>query len=134
MRRTILHLLIGLLFYGCDRDNIFDNDEYYVKYSLTSTTIYYGGKLDVNINTGTGSQLLNVSQRTNWETTIGPVKKGFNSSLNIKKQDWDGKATENHLTLTAKIELSKNGSPFYMVKIDDSSTPRATCEIKYVIN
>lgn len=134
MRRTILLLLIGLLFYGCDRDNIIDNDEYYVKYSLTSTTIYYGGKLDVNINTGTGSQLLNVSQRTKWETTIGPVKKGFNSSLNIKKQDWDGKATENHLALTAKIELSKKGSPFYMVKIDDSSTPRATCEIKYVIN
>ncbi len=130
--RLFIVTLFAFFLVGCEKEEL--KDDYYVKYSVSSSTIYYGGKLDVTTSSASGDQLFNVNQRVKWETTIGPVKKGFVTSLKIKKQGWDGIATENHLSINAKIELSKNGSPFYLVKNDDSSVPRATCEISHQIN
>ena len=132
MKRILFFIFFGLMFIGCKED--VSNDKYYVKYSVSSQTIYYGGKLDVSLNTPSGNQTFNVNQRTDWETTIGPVSKGFISKLNVKKQGWDGITQENHLKLSVKIEVSKNDSPFTLAKKDDSSTPRPTCEISHTIN
>jgi hypothetical protein len=132
MKQILFLLVFGLIFLGCKED--VSNDKYYVKYSVSSKTIYYGGKLDVKLNTPSGNQSFNVNQNTDWETTIGPVSKGFICKMNVLKQGWDGVSQENHLKLSVKIEMSKNDSPFTLVKNDDLTTPRPSCEISYTIN
>lgn len=132
MKQILNLLFLILLFLGCKED--ISNDKYYVKYSVSSKTIYYGGKLEVKLNTPSGDQTFNVNQNTNWETTIGPVSKGFICKMNVLKQGWDGISQENHLTLSVKIEVSKNDSPFTLSKYDDTTTPRPSCEISYLIN
>lgn len=132
MKHILFFILFGLVFIGCKED--VSNDKYYVKYSVSSKTIYYGGKLDVKLNTPSGNQSFNVNQNTDWETTIGPVNKGFICKMNVLKQGWDGVSQENHLKLSVKIEVSKNDSPFTLAKNDDLTTPRPSCEISYQIN
>ena len=114
MKQILFFILLGLVFIGCKED--VSNDKYYVKYSVSSKTIYYGGKLDVKLTTQSGDQSFNVNQNTDWETTIGPVSKGFICKMNVLKQGWDGVSQENHLKLSVKIEVSKNDSPFTLAK------------------
>ena len=74
-----------------------------------------------------------INQKQTWETTIGPVKKGFQANLKVTKQGWDGQTVENHLKLYLRIEVSKNNGPFAMKQLNGSETPRATAEIKYTV-
>lgn len=138
--RHILKLFYFLIFCaittGCEKRNIEEgqlNDEYYVKYQVESTTIYYEEKLNVQISNINGSLPFLINQRESWETIIGPVKKGFKASLKATKQGWDGQTVENHLKINLQIQVSKNSGPFAMKQINTSNTPRAIAETDYII-
>ena len=122
----------GILNFGCEKcDEISDSDEYYVKYEVSSTTIYFGGKLDVTINTENNENMtITIPHRILWETIIGPVQKGFNATLEV---DSGGENTT-QLRLYTQISVSKNGSPFALKKIDGSDTPRDFVQISYTID
>jgi hypothetical protein len=123
---------VGIISLGCDNENeIIDLDEYYVKYEVSSSTIYIGGKLDVTISTENNkNKNFTINQRTQSETVIGPVKKGFNATLKVKSKSTD----YNHLRLYTNIYVSKNGSPFALKESDGSDTPRDFVQIDYTIN
>ena len=114
---------------GCKKDPT-AIDEYYVKFILNSSTIYSNGKLDVYINNEKNQpQTFSIDTKKVWEATIGPVNKGFQSTVTV------GEATNNYgkLTLTGQILVSKNGGPFAIKANDDSSTPRVSMSLSYTI-
>jgi hypothetical protein len=130
---TACILFMGFLF-SCENgndSNDIDNDEYYVKYEVNSSTIYIGGKLNVTINTenNTNTTIL-INTRSAWETVIGPVKKGFNSKLQVSETG----TNYGHLKLYTQISVSKNNGPFALKKIDGSDTPRTSVELNYTID
>lgn len=131
--------LIGISNFSCtkktdtnnDINNNTNNDQYYVKYEVNSSTIYFGGTLNVILK---GEDNINknftINTRSPWETTIGPVKKGFTANLSVNE------ITNNYgqLKLQAKISVNKNGSPFAVKQNDDSNTPRTSVQINYTID
>ena len=124
---------LAICFSACDSENTGQNatDEYYVKYEVNSTSIYTGGKLNATINTENNKEVtIGINARTQWETVIGPVKKGFNASLNVNSLS----EHYGHLRLYTQISVSKNGSPFALKKIDGSDTPRTSVQINYTID
>lgn len=129
MKELIVVFLLILISFGCSKEN--NADEYYVKYEVESSTIYYGGKLNVSLNTEDNSTFdIIIDQKINWEMTIGPVKKGFVASLSVSAPS----ETYDKLTIGTKISVSKNNGPF-AVKLNDSSTaPRDMVESSYTID
>jgi hypothetical protein len=123
-------IALSILYFGCSKaDEV--NDEYYVKYEVNSTTIYSGGKLDVKLNAETNQiKNITVNTRSPFEVIIGPVKKGFNASLDVQKQG----TVDNQLRLYIQISVSKNGSPFALKEINGSDTPRNTAQLTYTID
>jgi hypothetical protein len=131
IKKSILILFVFLL-YGCKKTEV--NDEYYVKYEVESSTVYYGGKLDVQLKSESSSTLpLVINQREKWETTIGPVKKGFIASLKVVKQGWNGQTSETQLKLYLRIHVSKNNGPFALKQLNGSDTPRAIAETQITV-
>lgn len=114
----------------CSKDEV-KYDEYYIKYEVNSSTIYSGGKLDVDF-TAENNQYFNmqIPTRTSWEIIIGPVKKGFRASLKVSEAG----NNYGHLRLYAKISVRKNDSPFALKEFDDSDEPRTSVEINYTID
>lgn len=131
-----LTVITALISFSCKEDSQptesnSPSDEYYVKYEVNSSTIYSGGKLDLNIRTEEDKNLtLIINQRTLHETIIGPVKKGFNASMSVKAQG----NSQNKLQLYTNIYVSKNGSPFALKKSDGSDDPRDFVQLSYTIN
>lgn len=124
-------LFITLFSVSCKTNNEDINDEYYVKYEVESKTIYYGGKLDVTLNTETNElTTMIIDQRKVFETVVGPVKKGFNAKLNVLAKG----TTHNQLKLKANIYVSKNNSPFANKKSDLGDQPRDSLQINYTID
>lgn len=121
---------------GCSEKEITPNksDEYYIKYLVTSNTIYYEGKLDIKLNSELGTQIYTIPQRNDWEITIGPVMKGFDAKINAKRTGWDGLEEDYHLNITTKIEVSKNGLPFVNKITNSNIIPKPECESLYKIN
>ncbi len=136
MSKLFFLLSLCIVFSACSKSdtNPEMNDDYYVKYKVESSTIYSGGKLDVQISRENATTIpLVINQRQAWETTIGPVKKGFMANLKVTKQGWDGQVFEHHLKLYLRIEVSKNNGPFAMKQLNGTDTPRATAELKYTV-
>ena len=135
-----LVLLMGLSMVSCKKESEKKNegekekittDEYYVKYEVNSTTIYYGGKLDVTLSNETNEPtIIRIDQRKPSEIIIGPVQKGFKATLKVVAVG----GTQNHLKLYANIYVSKNNSPFALKKTDGSDTPRDSVELNYTID
>jgi len=135
---VLYSLLIVLFGFGCGKDSDEDcscpntgMDEYYIKYDLRSTTIYLGGTLNVIIKDETGiSTNYTVDTQTEWELTVGPVSRGFDSSIHvIANQD-----TNDRLRLYTKISVSKNNSPFAIKASDESDDPRDDVYLTYTID
>ena len=126
----VLVFSIVVINWGCSKDDT-NSNEYYVKYEVNSTTIYMGGKLDVEL-TAENNQIINlqIPTRSPWETIIGPVKKGFKVSLKVSEAG----NNYGHLRLHTQISVSKSGSPFALKKIDGSDEPRTSVEIHYTID
>ena len=123
---------IGISIISCKKENGNNvTDEYYVKYEVNSTTIYFGGKLDVTLNSETNETMtITIDQRTLWETVIGPVQKGFNATLKVSATG----ETHDKLRLYTNIYVSKNDSPFALKKSDGSDTPRDSVDLSYTID
>ena len=129
----VIILLVGitLMFAGCGKDDQMNQDEYYVKYQVYSTTIYIGGKLAVDITAENDEIIsLTANTRSEWEVVIGPVSRGFLASLAVSKI---GDA-DSQLRLYTQISVSKNASPFALKSIDESDTPRNSAELSYIID
>lgn len=126
-----LLFIIGVFLLGCNKSEV--NTQYFIKYKVESSTIYYDGKLDVQISNESGNIPMIVNQNQSWETTIGPVKSGFKATIKVTKTGWDGITQENHLKLNLKIEVSRNNEPFTQKQINISDIPRATAETTYIV-
>jgi hypothetical protein len=121
----------GIIHWGCSKGDETNSDEYYVKYEVNSSTIYTGGKLDVELNAEDNQNIsLQINTRSNWEIVIGPVKKGFKASLKVSEVG----NNYGHLKLYTQISVSKNGSPFALKEIDGSDVPRTSVDINYTID
>lgn len=114
MKKILPVLLISLLtstFTSCEGFNQPNNggsnqqDEYYVKYSISSSFYYFGSITYADVN-GTNNDRTGDYNRTSlkWEVIVGPVKKGFRSHVSYSR----GNAN------TVKIEVSKNNGPFVL--------------------
>jgi len=119
---------LGIINFGCDKGDDIDPNEYYVKYVFNSSSIHIGGKIDVTITAEDNeAKTFVVYQRQRWETTIGPVKKGFLASLQAV-------AASTNQSLSAEIQVSENDSPFALKEIDDSDERRDNIQVSYTID
>lgn len=127
---TILGFISIIGFFGCKKTSI-NIDEYYVKYEVNSSTIYYGGKLEVVLRND-NSQIITdtISTRSPWEMTIGPVNIGFNANIQVNEIS----NNNGHLTLQSQISVSKNSSAFAVKSSDNSTSPRTSLLLDYAIN
>lgn len=122
MKKILLVLVFSLLtftFVGCEEFNQPSNgnstqqqDEYYVKYTISSSFYYFGSITYADVN-GTKNDRTGDYNRTSlkWEVIVGPVKKGFNSHVSYSR----GSAN------IVKIEVSKNNGPFVLKASGDDS-------------
>lgn len=125
-----IFLFLVLTTISCSRDEN-DSAEYYVKYEVNSTTIYSGGTLNVSVNDVNDKKTnFVINTRTPWEIIVGPVQKGFISSVSVSE------ITGNYgrLTIQTKISVSKNNGPFAIKNNDDSTTPRTQVQTNYKID
>ena len=129
MKKVFLVILIALVSISCtEEDGV--NDEYYVKYEVSSTAIHIGGKLNVVINSENNEDMtIVVNKRQKWEVIVGPVGKGFDTSLNVSSVGQD-----NWLRLYTNIYVSKNDSPFALKMSDGSDEVRQSVGIGYSID
>ena len=130
--RSIIIAIVLLSGISCQK---LKADEYYVKYMLNSASIYSGQNLLVDISKEDGSNLptIIVPVRQDWETTIGPVKRGFKARLTATKSGWNGITVENHLKIYLQIHISKNDGPFALKELNGSDSPRATATAEHTI-
>lgn len=131
---SVFILTFGIFNFSCKNEvetEIENTDYYYVKYLVSSTTIYTGGKLNVTINNENNTKTyLTIDTRKQWETIIGPVKKNFNATLKVESTS----ENDGTLKLYTEIHVSKNDSPFALKSIDGSETHRKQVELSYIIN
>lgn len=129
MKKVILVILIALVSISCSKENDI-NDEYYVKYEVSSTAIHFGGKLNVVLNSETNQDMnITINKRQKWEVIVGPVGKGFDANLKATSVGQD-----NWLRLYTNIYVSKNESPFALKMSDGSDEVRQSVGIGYSID
>lgn len=105
-------------------------DEYYVKYEIRSSTIYSGREMEVEIKNEDGNDMdFAINQGQDWETTIGPVPKGFEATLYAVATS----ETFDRLTLNARIYVGKNGDPFALKGNNKSDESRDNVYLSYVV-
>ena len=113
---------IEIINYSCE-----ESDEYYVKYEVISDSPTVGRTLHTTINTEDDENgTFTFGSSTDWETTIGPVQRGFNAILEV--------SSDYEVFVYPRIYVSKNNSPFALKKSDESNELRNYVEISYKIN
>ncbi len=123
-------MILSVLNISCKKSNNQDNnDRYYVKYEVNSTSVYSGGKLNVTIQDKDSTQTFIINTKLPWETVIGPVEKGFTATLGVIKSG----STDATLRLYTQISVSVNNEPFVLKKIDGSDVPRNSVNINYTV-
>ncbi len=127
MSILVLTIVLGVINFSCSKSG--NSDNYYVKYEVNSATIYTGGKLNVTLSDRDSSATYVINTKTQWETTIGPVKKGFNATLAVAKAG----SPDSQLKLYTQISVSINNEPFVLKKIDGSDVPRNSVAINYIV-
>ena len=131
---SVFILTFGIINFGCKNEvepEVENTDYYYVKYLVSSSTIYTGGKLNVTINNEKNTKTyMTIDTRKQWETIIGPVQKNFIATLKVETTS----ENDGTLKLYSEIHVSKNDSPFALKSIDGSETPRKQVELTYLID
>jgi hypothetical protein len=126
----LLILSISIFTMACKKENSTPSPEYYVKYEVSSTTIYSGGKLNLSItDEKNGQRAITIATRAPYEVTIGPVKKGFNASLSVSKEG----TPDSQLKLYTQISVSKDGGPFALKAINGSDSPRNSAQVSCTV-
>jgi hypothetical protein len=131
-KRFLFHLILSISIFtmACKKENSSPTSEYYVKYEVSSSTIYSGGKLNLIITNEKNSQsAITIATRSPYEVTIGPVKKGFNASLSVSKEG----SPDNQLKLYTQISVSKDGGPFALKALNGSDSPRNSAQVGYTV-
>lgn len=129
---TLLSLSTILIFCNsCKKEESTPDDEFYIKYKFEMRTL--AGRteniiIDYNEEDGQNRQ---TETKGDFETTIGPVSKGFQASLSPK--DKNPLQFEYHLKLNLKIFVSKNNSPFAEKAVNESSDPRTSASLIYTV-
>ncbi|HKK88546.1 MAG TPA: hypothetical protein VJ917_06825 [Saprospiraceae bacterium] len=105
-------------------------DEFYVKYEISSSTIYRGREMEIEIKDEDGMDLdFTIEQGQDWTLTIGPVPKGFEATLYaVATSD-----TADRLTLNARIYIGKNGDPFALKARNESDETRDSVYLAHVV-
>jgi len=131
--------LLGILNFGCNKENENTNvvaDEYYVKYIVNSSTPYVEGGKSISrtaqITSENNSNKSFTFNKSAWETTIGPVKKGFHASLNSSFSQVFGGPNRTYINI--EIHVSKNNGPFALKASNTSTQERFSASCKYTIN
>ena len=126
----ILALIVtfGIVNFGCDNKN---DDEYYVKYVIQSSSGKYISSRYAQINSENNTEISFTFRNSPWEMTIGPVKKGFNAKL---KAGFNSAGNVYEYSINAEIHVSKNDAPFGLKKSNYSNTARTSVEINYTID
>jgi hypothetical protein len=125
--------LIILICNSCKKSDTDEaGDEFYIKYKFEMSTL--AGRtenilIDYNDEDEKNRQ---TETKGNFETTIGPVSKGFQASISAK--DKYPLQFEYHLKLKLKIFVSKNNSPFAEKAVNESADPRTSAYLIYTIN
>ena len=135
MKKILFLMLVSSLFLACSSDN--DNDyikedasEYYIKYQVKSSSMYIG-TINVRYNAENNqNKSIQTSRSGTWEIVIGPVKKGFKSSLSASDPETD----LYHLKLDLKISVSKDGSQFADKAVNSSVNDRSSADTNYTID
>lgn len=121
-------MILSVIIISCKK-NQDTKDRYYVKYEVSSTSVYTGGKLNVSVQDKDSSKIYIINTRSPWETVIGPVEKGFIATLGVIKSG----STDATLRLYTQISVSVNNEPFVLKKIDGSDVPRNSVNINYPV-
>ena len=132
LRHYLLLLLsFSILSVACTKESSNTaTSEYYVKYEVSSTTIYTGGKLNLSVtDEKNGQRAITINTRSPYEVIIGPVKKGFNANLSVSKEG----SPDNQLKLYTQISVSKDGGPFALKAINGSDSPRNSAQVGYTV-
>ena len=133
LRHYLLLLLsFSILSVACTKESSNTaTSEYYVKYEVSSTTIYTGGKLNLSVtDEKNGQRAITINTRSPYEVIIGPVKKGFNANLSVSKEG----SPDNQLKLYTQISVKKDGGPFALKAINGSDSPRNSAQVGYTID
>lgn len=137
MKSLLRILIIITLFQSCNKDS---QNQYYVKYIIESTSSN-PQQIKLQLITTITDELgkpKEIKHKTggNWELTIGPVRKGFNSKLATKSifEDPTDPFMPYNAKMNLKIEVSVNNGPFSSKKMDDSIEWRKNAEISHTIN
>jgi len=126
----LLVITLSVLCGACKKENSTSSSEYYVKYEVSSTTIYSGGKLNLSITNEKNSQsAISIATRAPYAVTIGPIKKGFNANLSVSKEG----TPDSQLKLYIQISVSKDGGPFALKAINGSDSPRNSAQVSYTV-
>jgi len=129
---TLLSLSAILIFCNsCKKEESTPDDEFYVKYDFEYTTLRGRFETLVVEYKDANGNMKSTELSGFFETTIGPVKKGFQAEIiasNKYPRDF-----EYHLKLKLKIFTSKNNGPFAEKAVNDSSDPRSKAALYYTI-
>jgi hypothetical protein len=122
----VIIVAIGLFTPGCNEKE--EPDEYYVKYAVSSNTIYSQLTLYTTVNNENNVDLnYTFYAGAPWEKIIGPVQKGFNATLEVSCVDAE-------LLIGLEIYVSKNDSPFAIKASDSNGQYRKSAQLGYTID
>ena len=103
LRLLTISILSILTFSSCSKEEMDNNDNYYVNYIIKAPGPY-GRFSNWTASTPDGTYSNMGYQTSSWNQTFGPVKKGFNCMVQIGHYQGG--------TPTIEIHVSKNEEPF----------------------
>lgn len=119
----ILFFILSLGFSSCG-----DDDTYYVRYEVKTSSRYVFSEIQVEITTENGVEKRIVPP--NWNGTFGPIKSSSEVILNVI---YPGESYVYNLTsFTGRISISKNNEPF-VLKAEEIANQRPL-SMSYIID
>lgn len=123
-------ITLGIINLGCEKEVSNCNDEYYVKYVVTSSSIYSVSRT-AQINSENNIKSSYTFNNSPWEMTIGPVKKGFYASLSA---NFSTSQVLAKTYINVEIQVSKNNAPFALKASNNSTEVRNSASTNYTLN
>mgnify|MGYP000919489238 CR=1 FL=1 len=128
---SVFIVAIGIVNFGCQCDCEEATDEYYVKYEINSVHLVGGStQAEIIISAENKDLTFNIADFSSWETTIGPIQKGFNARLEVN-------VSNAVVLLYTYLYVSKNDSPFALKASGGSESiddPKSNVQISYKID
>lgn len=102
-------------------------DEYYVRYEVTCISDHPKSVKKLNVTTERGNMITYMTEgsTSKWQAIFGPLPKGYHVGISCDSED-----SEDNSQFDARIEVSKNGSPFVLKQEDHGHS----LILSYVVN